>query len=59
MFRHLERLRAQERPTGPDAYPGPGLRDGCLSRRRVGQILAEAARLASERLADSGWRRAP
>lgn len=51
---HLERLRAQGRPTDPDAYLVPGLHDGRLSRRRVGQILAEAARLASERLAARG-----
>ncbi|MFP5389540.1 MAG: tyrosine-type recombinase/integrase [Thermoleophilia bacterium] len=51
---HLDRLRAQGRPTGPDAYLVPGLRDGRLSRRRVGQILAEAARLAGERLAAKG-----
>lgn len=51
---HLDRLRAQGRPSGPDAYLVPGLRDGRLSRRRVGQILAEAARLASERLAARG-----
>jgi integrase len=51
---HLKRLRAQGRPTDPDAYLVPGLRDGRLSRRRVGQILAEAARLASERLSVRG-----
>jgi integrase len=51
---HLDRLRAQGRPTGPGAYLVPDLRDGRLSRRRVGQILAEAARLASERLAARG-----
>jgi len=51
---HLDRLRAQGRPSGPGAYLVPGLRDGRLSRRRVGQILAEAARLASERLAARG-----
>lgn len=54
MLRHLKRLRAQGRPSGPGAYLVPGLRDGRLSRRRVGQILAEAARLTSERLAARG-----
>jgi integrase len=54
VLRHLDRLRAQGRPSGPDAYLVPGLRDGRLSRRRVGQILAEASRLASERLAARG-----
>ena len=54
LISHLERLRAQGRPTDPGAYLVPGLRDGRLSRRRVGQILAEAARLASERLAARG-----
>lgn len=51
---HLDRLRTQGRPTDPDAYLVPGLRDGRLSRRRVGQILAEAAKLASERLVAKG-----
>jgi integrase len=54
LLAHLDRLRRQGRPADPDAYLVPGLRDGRLSRRRVGQILAEAARRASERLAAKG-----
>lgn len=48
------RLRALGLPSGPYAYLVPNRRGGRLSRGRAGQILAEAARLASERLAARG-----
>ena len=51
---HLERLRELGRPCGPEAYLVPNLRDGRLSPARAGQVVAEAARLASERLLAKG-----
>jgi integrase len=51
---HLDRLRRAGFPTGPDAYLVPNRRGGRLSRQRVGKIVAEAAALASERLAERG-----
>jgi integrase len=48
---HIARLRALGLPSGLDAYLVANLRGGRLSRRRVGQIVAEAASLAGERLA--------
>ncbi|MGN6815850.1 MAG: tyrosine-type recombinase/integrase [Solirubrobacterales bacterium] len=50
VLEHLERLRALEVPSGPDAFLTPNLRGGQLSRGRVAQIVAEAASLASERV---------
>jgi integrase len=46
---HLDRLRRAGLPTGPGAYAVPNRRGGRMSRQRVGQIVAEAAALASER----------
>jgi integrase len=51
---HLDRLGRAGLPTGPDAYLVPNLRGGRLSRQRVGKIVAEAAALATERLAERG-----
>lgn len=52
VIEHIDRLRRLRFPTGPDAYLFPNLRGGRISRKRVGQILCEAADLASERLAE-------
>lgn len=57
--RHIDRLRALGLPSGPDAYLVPNRRGGQLSRGRVGKILAEAARLASERQVAKGMPRLP
>jgi integrase len=51
---HFERLRALRRPSSPEAYLVPNLRNGRLSPARAGQVVAEAARLASERLVAKG-----
>jgi integrase len=51
---HLDRLRRAGMPTGPTDYFVPNLRGGRMTRRRVGQIVGEAAALASERLAEKG-----
>ena len=46
---HLDRLRRAGFPTRPDDYSVPNRVGGRLSRQRVGQIVAEAAALATER----------
>ncbi|MDQ3933057.1 MAG: tyrosine-type recombinase/integrase [Actinomycetota bacterium] len=46
---HLDRLRRAGLPTGPDDYAVPNRSGGRMSRQRVGQIVGEAAALASER----------
>jgi integrase len=46
---HLDRLRRAGLPTGPDDYAVPNRVGGRMSRQRVGQIVGEAAALASER----------
>jgi len=51
---HLERLGELGRPCDPEAYLVPNLRDGRLSPARAGQIVAEAARVASQRLVSKG-----
>jgi hypothetical protein len=50
----LDRLRRIGSATGPDAYVVPNLRGGRIARRRVGEILAEAAAEASEMLRRRG-----
>jgi integrase len=51
---HLDRLRRAGLPTGPDDYAVPNRRGGRMSRQRVGQIVAEAAALATTRNAARG-----
>lgn len=51
---HIDRLRRLGLPTGPDDYLIPNLRGGRMTRKRIGQIVREAAELASERLAEKG-----
>jgi integrase len=51
---HLDRLRREGMPTGPDAYLIPNTRGGRMSRQRVAKIVREAAELASERLVAKG-----
>jgi integrase len=46
---HIDRLRRAGLPTESDDYAVPNRRGGRLSRQRVGQIVAEAAALATER----------
>lgn len=49
---HLDRLRRAGQPTDPDAYLVPNRRGGRMDRQRVGQIVGEAAKLASVRRAE-------
>jgi integrase len=51
---HIDHLRLLGFPIGPDAYLIPNLRGERMTRRRIGQIVHEASRLASERLAEKG-----
>jgi integrase len=46
---HLDRLRRRGRATGPDDWAVPNGCGGRMSRQRVGQIVREAAALATER----------
>jgi integrase len=46
---HLDRLRRAGLLTGPDDYAVPNCRGSRMSRQRVGQIVAEAAALATVR----------
>jgi integrase len=54
VIEHIARLRRLGLPSDPDAYLFPNLRGERLSRRRVRQIVEEAASLAGERLAARG-----
>lgn len=54
MVEHIDRLRRAGLPTGPEAYLVPNARGGRISRQRIGKIVAEAAKLASERLVAKG-----
>lgn len=54
VIEHIARLRRLGLPSDPGAYLFPNLRGGRLSRRRVRQIVEEAASLAGERLAAQG-----
>jgi integrase len=47
---HLDRLQRMGAPTGPDDYLIPNSRGGRMSRQRVGEIVGQAAELASKRL---------
>jgi integrase len=51
---HIDRLRRAGTPTGPDDYLVPNARGGRSSRKRIGAIVAEAAKLASKRLMAKG-----
>ena len=51
---HVDRLRRIGAPTGPKDYLVPNLHGGRLSRQRVGQIVGQTAKLASERLGAKG-----
>ena len=54
LTRHLARLGAAGRPTGPEAYLFPNVRGGRITRQRVGRLLAEAGAAASEELEARG-----
>jgi integrase len=54
LIAHIDRLRRLGQATGPDAYLFPNLRGGPMTRKRVGQIIREAAEHASERLSAKG-----
>jgi len=47
LARHMARLHAAGRPTGPDAYLSPNVCGGRISLQRVGRLLAEASAAAS------------
>jgi integrase len=51
---HIDRLRRAGLPVGPDDYLIPNTRGGQISTKRVAEIVADAAKLASERFADKG-----
>jgi integrase len=51
---HIDRLRRAGMPTRPDDYLVPNTRGGRISPKRVGEIVAGAAKLASERLTEKG-----
>jgi integrase len=46
---HIDRLRRAGLPTGPNDHAVPNRRGGRMTRQRVGQIVTEAAALATER----------
>jgi len=54
VIEHIDRLRRMDVPTGPNDYLVPNVRGGRLSRQRVGKVIVEAAKLATERLAAKG-----
>jgi integrase len=49
VIEHIDRLRRAGQPVDADAYLVPNLRGGRMSRQRVGEIVREAAQLASAR----------
>lgn len=51
---HIDRLRRGGMPTGPDDYLVPNTRGGRISPKRIGEIVAAASELASERLTSKG-----
>jgi integrase len=51
---HFDRLRRAGYPTGAEAWAFPNSRGGRLSRQRAAQIVAEAAKAASERMTKRG-----
>jgi integrase len=54
IIEHIDRLRCAGAPTGAEDYLVPNARGGRISRRRIGQIVGAAAKLASERLIAGG-----
>jgi integrase len=54
VIEHLDRLRRAGRPTGPTDYLVPSLNGACISRQRVAQIVAGAAKDATEQLVARG-----
>jgi integrase len=52
---HIDRLRREDRPTGPDAHLFSNVRGGRIDRGRVGEVVRDAARLASERFVARGF----
>ena len=51
---HVDRLRRAGQPTDVDAYLFPNRRGRRMTRQRAGEIVGEAAKLASTRLAARG-----
>jgi len=51
---HIDRLRRAGLPAGPGDYLVPNARGGRISRQRIGKLVAEAAKLASERMVAKG-----
>jgi integrase len=51
---HFDRLRRAGQPIDAEAYAFPNTRGGRLSRRRVAEIVRDAAEEASERLSARG-----
>lgn len=54
VIEHLDRLRRAGRPTGPTNYLVPSLNGARISRQRIAQIVAGAAKDATEQLVARG-----
>lgn len=51
---HIDRLRRAGNDTSPEAYLFQNVRGGRMTRQRVGEIVREAATLASARMSERG-----
>ena len=56
---HIDRLRRAGFDTGPEAPLFPNSRGGRMARQRVGEIVTEAAQVASQRMRARGLRPLP
>ena len=54
IIEHIDRLRRAGFDTGPEAPLFPNARGGRMCRQRVGEIVADAAKLADERMRARG-----
>jgi integrase len=54
LIMHIDRLRRAGHDTGPEAYLFPNERGRRMSRKRVGEIVHEAAVLATEKMRQRG-----
>jgi integrase len=54
IIEHLDRMRRAGLPTGPTDYLVPNLHGGLIARQRIGEIVHEAAAVASAHLAARG-----
>ncbi len=54
LIAHIDRLRKAGRDTGPEAYLFPNERGNRMTRKRVGEIVHEAAVLATKKMREQG-----